>query len=74
MIATIEGLLMEHGTVTSKKTGEVFPYVVLYNDKEIYKIFGVDGSQIDPFSMVSFKVQVGTNQYGLTLRVPKDEE
>lgn len=71
MIATVKGRFMEAGTVTSQKTGEVFPYVVIYNDKETYQIFGVDGSKIEPFSEVSFEVQVGTNQYGLSLRVPK---
>lgn len=73
MIVTIKGKFMDSGTVTSKKTGEVFPYVVVYNDKEVYQIFGVDGSKIEPFSDVSFEVSVGQNQYGLTLRIPKNK-
>ena len=70
MLVTLKGKLLESGTVTSKKTGEIFPYVVVYNDKETYQVFGVDGSKIQPFSDVSFEVQVSTNQYGLSCRVP----
>ena len=74
MIVTLKGKALESGKVVSKKTGEVFPYVVVYNDKETYQVFGVDGSEVAPFSDVSFDVQIGYNdKYGLTCRVPSKQ-
>lgn len=73
MKAILTGIIMEAGSRTNKKTGEVDPYAMIYSGKEVVQVFNVDLSALDFGDSVEIPVTISQGNYGLFIRAVVDD-